>query len=82
MATRLPVEENPVYLGVTFDNTEVKMRLVLMKKLDGRSWGADAKTIKRLYTGSVRPVLEYVLTITSWGTTTKSSFNKVSKVQN
>ena len=37
-------------------------------------------TLKRLYTGRVRPVLEYGMT--AWGTTAKSNFDRVSKVQN
>ena len=36
--------------------------------------------LKRLYTGRVRPVLEYGMT--AWGTTAKSNFDRVSKVQN
>ena len=35
---------------------------------------------KQLYTGRVRPVLEYGMT--AWGTTAKSNFDRVSKVQN
>ena len=57
-----------------------KVRLALMKKLAGTTWGADTVTLKRLYTGRVRPVLEYG--ITAWGTTAKSNFYRVSKVQN
>ena len=48
------------------------MRLALMKKLAGTTWGADTVTLKRLYTGRVRPVLGYVMT--AWGTTAKSNF--------
>ena len=57
-----------------------KVRLALMKKLAGTTWGADTVTLKRLYTGRVRPVLEYGMT--AWGTTAKSNFDRVSKVQN
>ena len=56
------------------------MQLALMKKLAGTTWGADTLTLKRLYTGRVRPVLEHG--ITAWGTTAKSNFDQVSKVQN
>ena len=88
----LLAEDNPTYLGVTFDRrltwrqqskkTEArgKVRLALMKKLAGTTWGADTSTLKRLYTGRVRPVLEYGMT--AWGTTAKSNFDRVSKVQN
>ena len=37
-------------------------------------------THRRLYTGRVRPVLGYGMT--AWGTTVKSNFDQVSKVQN
>ena len=37
-------------------------------------------TLKRLYTGRVRPVLEYGMT--AWDTTAKSNFDRVSNVQN
>ena len=56
------------------------MRLALMKKLVGTTWGADTVTLKRLYTGRVRPVLGYGMT--AWGTAAKSNFDRVSYVQN
>ena len=89
---RLPPEDNPTYLGVTFDKrltwreqtekteARAKVRLALMKKLTSTSWGADAKVLKKLYVGRVRPTLEYG--VTAWGTAAKSNFEKVSKVQN
>jgi ribonuclease HI len=88
----LLAEDNPTYLGVTFDKrmtwknqtqkaeSRAKVRLALMKKLAGTTWGADTKTLKRLYTGRVKPVLEYGMT--AWGTTAKSNFDRVSRVQN
>ena len=88
----LLAEDNPTYLGVTFDKrltwkqqtekaeARAKVRLAVMKKLAGTTWGADTVTLKRLYTGRVRPVLEYGMT--AWGTTAKSNFDRVSKVQN
>ena len=51
-----------------------------MKKLAGATWGADAVTLKRLYTGRVGPVLEYGIMV--WGTTFESNFNWLNKVQN
>ena len=56
------------------------MRLALLKKLAGTTWGADTVTLRRLYTGRVRPELEY--DITAWNTTAKSNSDRVSKVQN
>ena len=88
----LLAEDNPTYLGVTFDKrltwrqqtekaeARAKVRLALMKKLADTTWGADTVTLKRLYTGRVRSVLEYGMT--AWGTTAKSNFDRVSKVQN
>ena len=88
----LLAEDNPTYLGVTFDrrltwkkqaekaDTRGKVRLALMKKLAGSSWGADATTLKRLYTGRVRPVLEFGMT--TWGTLAKTNIDRVNKVQN
>ena len=88
----LLAEDNTACLGVTFDkrlswkqqteNAEAraKVRLAHMKKLAGTTWGADTVTLKRLYTGRVRPVLEYGMT--AWGTTAKPNFDRVSKVQN
>ena len=55
------------------------VRLDFMKKLAGTTLGADTVTLKLLYTGRVRPVLEYGMT--AWGTTAKSSFDRVSKLQ-
>ena len=88
----LPLDSTPTYLGVTFDrrltwktqseNAEkrAKSRLNLMKKITSTTWGADSRTLKTLYTGRVRPAMEYG--ISTWGTTAKSHFNKISKVQN
>ena len=52
----------------------------LMRKLSGTSWGADYKVQKTLYTGRIRPVLEYG--ITAWGTAAKSNLNKANRIQN
>ena len=88
----LLAEDNPTYLGVTFDKrltwkqqtekaeARAKVRLALMMKLVGMTWGANTVTLKRLYTGRTRPVLEYGMT--EWGTTVKSHFDRASKVQN
>ena len=56
------------------------MRLAHMKKLAGTTWSADTVTQRRLYTGRVRPVLEYDMT--AWVTTARSNFDQVNKVQN
>ena len=51
-----------------------------MKKLSSTTWSADASTLKRLYAGRVRPVLEYGMA--AWGNTAKTNIDKMSKVQN
>ena len=56
------------------------MRLALTKKLAGTTWGADTVTLRRLYTGRVRPGLGYGMT--AWGTTARSNFDRFRKVQN
>ena len=78
----LKQDNNPTYLGITFDQTltwrqqiekaetRAKSRLGLMKKLSGASWGADHNTQKKVYTGYVRPVLEYGISV--WGTASKT----------
>ena len=88
----LKQDNNPTYLGITFDQTltwrqqiekaetRAKSRLGLMKKLSGASWGADHNTQKKVYTGYVRPVLEYRISV--WGTASKTHFDKVERVQN
>ena len=87
----LLAEDNPTYLGMTFDKrltwkqqtkkaeARAKVWLAPMKTLAGTTWGADTVTLKRLYTGRVRPVFEYGMT--AWDTTAKSNFDWVSKVQ-
>ena len=42
-----------------------KVQLALMKKLAGTTWGTDTVTLTRLYTGRVKPELEYDMT--AWG---------------
>ena len=46
-----------------------------MRKLAGSTWGADVKTLKKLYIGRVRPVLEYGMT--AWGTTAKTLIGSI-----
>ena len=88
----LQKEDNPRYLGVTFDpgltwtkhieNVQAKgiKRTGLLKKLAGTDWGANMNVLKKTYVGYVRPVMEYG--ISAWGTAANTNINKVSKVQN
>ena len=84
--------ETPTFLGMTLDTRltwkphidaiqeRTYKKLSLMKKLAGTSWGANAKILQQVYTGAVRPVADYAST--SWVTASKSSKNKLDKVQN
>ena len=66
-------EENPVYLGVTLDRQltlkehirktgeKSTRRLKIVKRLASTQWGADKKTLRQLYIGYVRSVMEYNL---------------------
>ena len=88
----LPEERNPTYLGVTLDKrltwrTQIdksiqnaKKRTCLMRRLAGSTWGANHSILKKLYTGMVRPVLEYGSAASA--TASQYQFAKISKVQN
>ena len=55
-------------------------KLGLLKKLGGTTWGADTNILRRVYTGAVRPIMEYATT--SWATTSNTNKSKFDKVQN
>ena len=90
--TELPQEDTPTYLGVKLDrrltwNAHIRTaeqratkRLALMKKLAGTRWGANAKILQQVYTGAVRPVMEYGST--AWATAARSNTSKLEKIQN
>ncbi|MCG8431457.1 MAG: hypothetical protein MJA29_09835, partial [Candidatus Omnitrophica bacterium] len=73
----LEKEENPVYLGVTLDphlslknymenlKSKASKRLSLLKRLSSTSWGADKRTLRQLYTGYVRSIMDYGLSLQS-----------------
>ena len=85
-------DDQPTYLGVTFDKkqtwkphlqeaeTRARRKLALMRKLAGSSWGADEKTLKAVYEGTVRPHLEYGAA--AWNSASKTTLSSVDKVQN
>ena len=68
---KLAEDRSPTYLGITFDKrltwkhqiqtaeVKAKTRLALMRRLAGTSWDPDLLTLKKVYTGYVRPSLEY-----------------------
>ena len=85
-------DTTPTYLGITLDqrltwtqqihkcHTRAKLRLGLMRKLAGTSWGCDKNILKKVYQARVRPVLEYGMA--SWTTAATSNFDKINRVQN
>ena len=88
----VPQVDNPTFLGVTLDTrltwkTHLEAvaarsvrKLGLLKKLAGTTWGADTNILRRVYTGAVRPIMEYATT--SWATASNTNKNKLDKVQN
>ena len=89
---KLREENNPKYLGITFDprmtwKPHIKscqqrgvIRTRLLRRLAAIEWGADSNILRKTYTGYVRPVLEYGFT--AWGTAAMSNLQKIMSVQN
>jgi thymidylate synthase len=92
--SNLHKDPKPTYLGATLDRRltwraqikkkktvqNAKQRMNLVKKLPGSTWVANGNTLKKLYTGMVRPVLEYG--IAAWATASNTQFYKINKVRN
>ena len=88
----LKKDDQPTYLGVTFDRkqtwkpylqegeTRARRKLALMRKLAGSTWGANEKTLRTVYEGTVRPHLEYGAA--AWNSASKTTLLSVDKVQN
>ena len=82
----------PRYLGLKLDRrltwkphieqaqAKATRRISIMKKLAGTTWGASPKILKTIYTGAIRPVIEYGNT--SWATAAHTNTQQLSKVQN
>ena len=89
---KLELDETPKYLGLKLDRrltwkthleeaqAKAMRRLSIMKKLAGTTWGAVPKVLKTIYTGAIRPVMEYGNT--AWATAANTNTNQLSKVQN
>ena len=85
----VPHVDNPTFLGVTLDTRltwkihleAVAARSVrnlgLLKKLAGTTWGADTNILRRVYTGTVRLIMEYATT--SWATASNANKSKFDK---
>ena len=90
--TVLKQDDEPTYLGVTYDKkqtwkphiqkaaTKAKRKLAILRKLAGSTWGANERTLRTVYEGSIRPHLEYGSA--AWSTTAKSNLQTMDKVQN
>ena len=88
----IPQEDTVTYLGLRFDRkltwkpqiseteNRATRRLALLKKLAGTKWGASGRILRQVYTGNVRPVMEYGSA--AWSTAAKSNTSKLTKVQN
>ena len=88
----LPQVDTPTFLRVKPDSRptwkphlqEMEARgrscLAIMRKLSVTTWGANNKFLKTVFTGSVRPVLEYAFF--SWCTAARTNKAKLDKMQN
>ena len=88
----LPISDNPTFLGLTFDKrltwknhisqtcTRATKKMSIMKKLAGTTWGANSNILKQLYTGAIRPIIEYASP--AWASAAKNNTTILDKVQN
>ena len=61
-------------------SSRATLRMRILKKLAGTQWGANRKTLKQVYIGSVRSVLEYGSS--TFGTAASTTLQKLDKIQN
>ena len=59
---------------------KIREKASLIQKLACTTWGADTNILRRIYTGAVRPIMEYVTT--PWATASNANKSKLDKVQN
>ena len=88
----LSKEENPTYLGVTLDTQmtlnqhlenvykKADKRLNLIKHLASSNWGADKNTLRSLYLGYTRSVIDYNIVLQN--VCSKTARQSIDKVQN
>lgn len=53
--------------------------MAIMKKLAGTTWGANSSILKQVYTGAVRPIVEYASP--TWAPVAKSNTAPLDKVR-
>ena len=88
----LQKDNNPSYLGMTLDQQlnlnkfisglkeKSTMRLNLLKRLASTTWGANKDTLRQMYIGYVRSVMDYGASIQTIAS--KSSTSSLDTVQN
>jgi len=88
----IPQAETQIFLGATLDSRLSRkpqiesmrkrgiQKLSLLKRLSGIHWVASPRILKTVYTGTVRPTLEYGTS--AWATAAKPHTNKLDQVQN
>ena len=81
-----------MYLGLVIDNSlrwhkhieylriDCQRRLALMRHLSHLDWGADAKTLLRLYVAFIRAKLDYG--VEAYGSACVSTLQKLDPIQN
>ena len=85
-------EDNPTYLGVTLDHQmtlnkhleevykKADKRLNLIKHLASSNWGADKNTLRSLYLGYTRSVIDYNIVLQN--VCSKTAKQNIDKIQN
>ena len=85
-------EDNPNYLGITLDRQltlsnfvkklkeKATQRLNLVKRLASLSWGASKQTLRQLYLGYVRSIMDYGQALQT--TASKTAISHLDRVQN
>ena len=88
----LTKEDNPVYLGIKLDRQmqmkeqieclkeKANKRLNLIKRLTSTTWGSDKQTLRQLYVGYVRSVLDHSLPFQTIAS--KQSTDNLDRIQN
>ena len=89
---RLQKDDNPCYLGITLDQqlnlnrfisdlkNKATTRLNLLKRLASTTWGANKDTLRQMYIGYVRSVMDYGSSIQTIAS--NSSTSSLDRVQN
>ena len=88
----IPLVDHFKYLGLTLDRrltfnvhvADIKQRcsrrLNILKCISGREWGADRRTLLRLYTSLIRPILDYNAFL--FGNISSTLVDRIETIQN